>query len=1111
MSFQHPHCTTHKTHLTPFLFISFILLFFTCGNAYSQVAINEVLASNGAGIPDEDGDTVPWIELYNTGEDAINLNEYGLSDDYDEPFRWVMPEIEIGPEEFLLIFASGKDRDDPDSELHTNFRVSKEGEEVILTAPEGDHMDEMLPTPMRTDISFGRQPNGTGDWYFFEEPTPGAANDTEGYLELLDPPEFSREGGFYSSPFELDLHHPDPDVTIYYTLDGSEPDDNSSQWNQPMEIFDRSDEPNNISTIRTTNVDGSSPLGWIEPEEPVKKSTVIRAKAAKPGYSASTVQTHTYFVHPDGEQLHELPVFSLVTDSLNLFDHEEGIYVPGARGENGEDWAGNFIFRGIEWERPGSLEFFEEDGSLAMKTDMGYRIHGGHTRRAAQKSLRLYARNDYGSSRFEHQFFPDQPYDEFNRLLLRNSGNDWGHTMFRDAMAQMAIRHMNFDTQAYRPSVLYINGEYWGIHNIRERYDKHYLERVYEVDPENIDLLTSWGEVKEGDTTHIWSMRDYAENRDLSDSSHYDYMNTLMDIDHYIDYYTAQVYIANNDWPHNNIDYWRLKTEYDPDQPPGKDGRWRWLLYDVDRSFNFVTNAETNMIEWVTAELDMRHEAEWPNLIFRNLLENENFKNAFINRIAGHLNTTFLPQRLHGIISEMQSVIEPEIDRHILRWGYPYSMEAWLDEWAGIEQMRQFADDRPDILREHIRDHFEINSDVQLTVDVSDQNRGYIQVDSISIEPSTPGVSPEPYPWEGIYFEDVPLELKAIATPGYRLQHWIVDGETVQDNELILPMNSDTSVEAVFEVDENYDFFPEPFVTSSGNYLFTDWNYNNDPGEYPDHMAFVFLDETEPGLDADIEGFTGGAYDLDSRTRINGLDEDGFAFINTSNLDGNPGYPGRRLGGAILALDTRDTDQLYLYFSAGTVRPNSRVYNLRLQYRIGEEGELTDFPDANGDPIEYQRHPVEGHIESFGPIAFPEELLDERNLQLFWRYYYTGERLYEDTGQRAKLNISHIEVSTNRDISADKPDAPSEFALNQNYPNPFNNTTEIVFELANRAHAQLRVYSITGETITTLVDEERNAGIHNVSFDASGLASGVYIYRLETEGFNETKKMMLIR
>lgn len=208
-----------------FLFIFFINSFNSIANAQNNVVINEILASNSTINSDEDGDYEDWIELYNAGTDTVHLGWYGLSDDYGLPFRWVIPQgVYIAPGEHLLIWASGKDRRDPAAELHTNFSISREGEEVLLTNPNGTRVDEHEATPIPTDFSYGRYPDGADSWFYFDQPTPGEPNKQEGFPELLTPPVFSHSSGFHQEPVDLELTSNSEDVMILFTLDGSEPD-----------------------------------------------------------------------------------------------------------------------------------------------------------------------------------------------------------------------------------------------------------------------------------------------------------------------------------------------------------------------------------------------------------------------------------------------------------------------------------------------------------------------------------------------------------------------------------------------------------------------------------------------------------------------------------------------------------------------------------------------------------------------------------------------------------------------------------------------------------------------------------------------------------------------
>jgi hypothetical protein len=559
-------------------------LLFVMLPAISQpLYLNEIMASNSSTILDEDGDAEDWIELYYAGSELLNLSGYGLSDDYADPFKWVLPERTMNPGTFLLVWASGKDRRDLVSPLHTNFRIAAAGEEIILTAPDTTRIDELSPTPIPTGVSIGRQPDGTGDWFFFDTPTPGAANTTMGYQEIIEPVEFSHAGGFYSQPFDLVLSHPDPAVTILYTLDGSEPDVENTRGavfqykNQyrespedtdeplleksyrtlvhypedPIPIHDRTSSPNRVSAFSSTY--------HYEPQyfpiDPIFKGTVVRAKPYKPGGLAGNSVSRTYFITPAARDRFTLPVVSIAIPEVHLFGYQSGIYTAGAvfdqwRAGNHSAVAGpgtsaNYHRRGVDWERPASFELFEAGSDhAAVRQDIGVRIHGGWSRHLPMKTLRLYARNQYGESTFNYRMFPDLPYTGYKRLILRNSGNDWMRTMLRDAAVQTIVKHMRFDTQAYRPVIVFINGEYWGIHNLRERYDRHYLGRVYGVDPDNIDLLTRSGQVKEGGNLQFLRTQQFIQANDMAVSENYEFVRTRIDIENFIDYYIANIFMS---------------------------------------------------------------------------------------------------------------------------------------------------------------------------------------------------------------------------------------------------------------------------------------------------------------------------------------------------------------------------------------------------------------------------------------------------------------------------------------------------------------------------------------------------------------------------------------
>ncbi len=985
----------------------------------TEIVINEIMAANLDIIADEDGDFADWIEIYNSGSQSVSLEGWGLSDDYERPFRWVFPDIVIQPGEYLLVWASGKDRRNSLQPLHTNFSISSEGEEVLLTDAQGVLADHIPPVPVPGNISFGRVLGSPDELGYFTVPTPGYENHHESYLGITPPPHFSLEPGFYPGAQTVEISHPDPLAVIRYTTDSSVPEEFSPRYETPLTLDDLAGVPNINSEIRTNPPEVPASIEWYPPATETDKAHVIRAVASTPGYITSPAATATYFT---GHDPPSLPVFSISTANENLFDHYRGIYVPGNIYEQngyGSGWYGqpnaNYFQRGIEWEVPASLEFFEE-GERVLSQDVGVRIHGGGTRALPMKSLRIYARGSYGNSYLEHDFFKGQGVQAFKRLILRNSGQDfYGYgTLFRDGFMQKLVEPLGWDIQDYAPAIVFLNGEHWGIHNIRERYDRHYFERRYGIEEGDLDFLESNRRVREGAAGNYDYMISFVEDNPLSDPSAYSHLQTLMDTDNYTDFFVANIFFNNIDWPGHNLKYWRYSGERLNNPPRGLDGKWRWAFNDFD--FGFGNTGEPyphnqNTLAYATDPDggDWPPNPPWSTFLIRSLLENEEFRNGFINRFGDLMNSIFRPEHMVSLIDRYSMALETEIIGHMEQWGHPgTSMEKWYEN---IERMKRFANRRSDHQTRHILDYFELEGTYNLGIDIETEGGGTVKVNRLLLGGGGmfPAEEEPAFPWHGTYFKNVPVPLKALAAPGYMFVKWKAPGgEEIFDNPYMLDAGEDITITAVFAPCDN--FFPEPYVLSGNDpYLFTKWEASEPAGSFPPHMAFVYTEEHEPGPAAPIEGFTSGSYDLDSRTRINGYGCGGVSFLNTSNEDGNPGYPGRRLGGALLALDTRDAEDVHLMFHAATVKRNSRIYNLRLQYRLDDHSEFTDFTAPGGEVVEY-RCGYDGHSRHTGPVPLPEELHGQQYVQLLWRYYFSGEREDDESGARSELRIGSIMV-----------------------------------------------------------------------------------------------------
>jgi autotransporter-associated beta strand protein len=756
--------------------------------------INEVQSTNSS-LPDPFGQLIDWVEIHNPTGAPINLQGYYLSDSTTNRLKFQFGDVTLSAGGYLLVWC-GQSAEFPVTGPYpagqvraVGFAISSGGEPIVLTAPDGTTViDEFPALVIGAGRSIGRGLGGQfNSLFFYDVPTPNAANTTTGTpTETLAPPAFSVPGGMYTSNVTLALSAASEGAVIRYTTDGSDPTESSPVYTSPLTLTEGGNPNTGYSWIPTNRQNLSYDESWQPPEGEVNRINVIRARVFKPGLAPSRIATHSYLVDPDGASSYPFPVISINTDPAGLFSNETGIYVHG-----NNDFP-NYAQSGSAWERPGQIEFFETDGTLAFRGDMGVRLHGNNSVSRPRKSLRIYSRDTTGAP-FNHRIFPQKEINQFSTFLLRNSGNDWGQAMLRDAFITSLAAHTGIDHQSARPAVVFLDGEYWGLHNLRDRIDEgYYLQHHGLGEMQFTQLDVHWQPVRphwpvydrgNPDPAMLQDFEDIlnrADNNEYASEASFATIADRIDIDNYIDYNSFQIFAGNGDWPGNNTRLWRAVS---PDRSPGArpthDGRWRWILFDTDfglgLNFDYVPgwnvdvtqHAQVNTLAYATAETQTSFaDAPEGTLLLRKLTANPVFRAKFINRFADLLNTSLSPARTTNALAETESLYGPGIAEHKSRWRQPYD---WSED---IDRIRTFLQVRPAAVRGHIAGKFGLPGTADLTVNVADANQGSVTVNTISIDPSTVGVSDNPYPWTGTYFQGVPVTVTAVPKPGYRFVSW---------------------------------------------------------------------------------------------------------------------------------------------------------------------------------------------------------------------------------------------------------------------------------------------------------------------------------------------------
>lgn len=665
----------------------YIILFLSlCYGATSQLQINEVCSDNDEQLESDNGEYFDWLEIYNSSDNSVQLRDYYLSDDDEELEKWNFNNEILPAKSFIIVFAS-KSKEPITGEQHANFKLSSKGETLYLSNSNG-LIDSMEFGAINEDYSYGRLEEKSKIRTHLAKPTPGESNSKSRTIIA------SRESGYYVSDFDLELMTA-ANQSIYYTTNGDDPTLESNLYETEIKIADEYDEYEYLDVPTTPDSSFGCKYAWQLPKSEITRCKVVSYRTINSSGITGKVYRKTFFQ----EQNHKLPVISIIIDNQSLFSQDTGIYVPGnAYDTLNPCWSGNYFIRG--WEKTASISYFEETSRL-FEENVGIRIHGGGTRNLPQKSIKFYARKKYGINKFENEFFPESDMNEFNSLLLRTNMADWNGTIIKDAITLDIVKNMNIEPTYTKPVVVYINGNYWGVSDLRNRLDENYLSEKYNISEDSINIISidnpKWP--RHGTFDDFEPLYNFIIENDLSIEKKMDTVAERMDLEMLIDYYVAEMYFANYDWPGNNFQLWNS---------PELDNKYRPLFYDLDGSWS---NIQINMFDHIS---QLEHE-DWPNpkrvnIVFQKLLENINFKNEFIDRTIHALENYFSFELIKPKINKFIADYESEIDNNIIRFGFPESKEKWLEDINTY--ITDFAKNRECVFREHFVNYFDLDSNL---------------------------------------------------------------------------------------------------------------------------------------------------------------------------------------------------------------------------------------------------------------------------------------------------------------------------------------------------------------------------------------------------------------
>ncbi len=655
---------------------------------------------------------IPAAELTAAGLTAGPINSLGFNVAATDPVNYTY--IEIAMKNVPQSAMTNAFFPNAGTQFHTTFKIASGGDTLFLYNPSQVLENSLVVNCQAVDVSVGRYPNGSNSNSIFATPTPDASNSQAPALGYAIAPLFDHNPGVYTTPFDvsiLDLNT--APSTIRYTIDGSEPTASSPVYT-------------------------GAPITFFQ-------SKILRARAFKPNYIPSNVTSASFLFNIS----HTTPILSITTDNSNLYG-SEGIF---------DHWD-------QDWLRNAHLDYFDSipGHPLVFSQNTGMQIDGGAggSRSHPQHSFRLeLAHSVLGEGSVNEVIIPGRPNrNKYSEFYLRNGSNQYLVLPYKEAcQAELMCRGANAYYSAYRPATVYINGQYFGLYELREKYNSEMFKENEGADKDSVELLSLsywYGSVLravQGSTDHFWNSYNAFNALNVGSPSYWNDADQHFDLTYYTDYIISESWMGNVDWPQNNIKIYRSDVT---------NNRWRFATIDLELALNpnAWTDCYYNHIDYISNQSTGN---PYINIWLKSI-QNTQFKNYFINRFADLMNTNYRPERLIAVENRFFNLTAPEMPNEFQRWGDPNNVPGQMDNFYNNHlTFRSELLCRTEQVRNHIQNRFSLPQQVDVTLDVLPVGSGKIHIST---------VEPTEYPWTGVYFDGVPVKIEAIANPGYAFAYW---------------------------------------------------------------------------------------------------------------------------------------------------------------------------------------------------------------------------------------------------------------------------------------------------------------------------------------------------